>query len=131
MKKSDRRLFQNYEKMNRGVEIEAYRRRRKSDGGLNGVKEGLQVAITGLVVAGVFHSVIEHGSEPTTVEPPHGFSGGRRVLAGTEVLVKGVPQGPQYGAPDHAHMHELGLHDPRPDIHHGLDGRGVEVCRGA
>lgn len=113
------------------MEIEAYRRRRKRRGGLNGVKEGLQVAITGLVVAGVFDSVIEHGSEPTTVEAPDGFSGGGRVLAGTEVLVKGVPQGAQNGAPDDVHVHELGLHDPRPEIHHGLDGRGVEDGGGA
>lgn len=100
-------------------------------GGLNGMKEGVQVAITRVVVGGVFDGVGKHGSEAGMVEPPHCPSSRDGVLASTEVLVKSVSYGAQYGTSHHVHVHELGLHEPRPEIDHGLDGSGVEVGRGA
>lgn len=86
---------------------EAYGRRWKRLGRLDGFKEGFQVAITGLIVRGVFIGVDNHGSEPSTVELPHGLTGCQGVLSGTEVLVKSVPYGSQYGSSQHAHVHEF------------------------
>lgn len=95
------------------------------------MKKALEVAVARVVVVGVFDAVDEHAAEAGLVEVADAVGGGGGVLAGAEVVKEGVADGGEDEVTEARHLHEVGSHEPRAEVNHGLEGSGVEHGGGA
>lgn len=84
------------------------------------------VAVTPIIVIGVFNAVHEHAAEASFVQFPDALPGGGSVLTGAKMSVERGANGGERNLLKTLGLHELRSHEPRAKVHHGLNGSGMK-----